>query len=111
MKIVAVRPGEWARIEEIENTLEAMQAFVGGYIEAVPWDIYGTVLVCNEEGKLLGLPENRRVLLGGVAEEVIRGNFFFCGTEGDEFEELPQEMMWSLCGRLQDKGPEELIAE
>lgn len=40
MKIIVVAPNEQLRIEEIENTPEAMQAVVGGLIqEAIyPWD-------------------------------------------------------------------------
>ena len=46
------------RIEEIENTLEAKQKFVGGYIEVV--NLTDEIdLVLNDEGKLNGLPFNR----------------------------------------------------
>lgn len=40
-----------------EFTLEELQGFVGGYIEIVPLRD-GTHLICNEEGKLNGLPLN-----------------------------------------------------
>lgn len=42
---------------EIENTLEAFQELVGGYIETFTFST-DTTLVINEEGRLLGLPVN-----------------------------------------------------
>lgn len=41
----------------IENTLEAFQELVGGYIETFTFSTDVT-LVINEEGRLLGLPVN-----------------------------------------------------
>ena len=38
-------------------TLEELQKFVGGYIEAVPYA--NPVAYCNEEGRLNNLPLNR----------------------------------------------------
>lgn len=46
------------RLEEIDNTLEAKQKFVGGYIEVIR--ITDDIdIVLNDEGKLDGLPLNR----------------------------------------------------
>jgi len=57
--------------------LEALQAFVGGYIEAAPCDDRVTIWV-NEEGKLNGLPRNR------VAEMVWRlFDSYGCLASGD----------------------------
>ena len=59
MRVVLVEPGQTARIAEIGSSLEEMQKTVGGYIQAV-YPFEETVcLVCNEEGKLQGLPLNR----------------------------------------------------
>ena len=62
IKVFAMRCSEdkvyKGRIEEIENTLEAKQKFVGGYIEVV--NLTDEIdLVLNDEGKLNGLPFNR----------------------------------------------------
>lgn len=40
-------------------SLETMQKIVGGWIECVPFPD-GKTLVCNEEGKVHGLPVNER---------------------------------------------------
>lgn len=59
LRVVLVEPGKAARVAEINGSLEGMQKTVGGYIQAV-YPFEETVcLVCNEEGKLQGLPLNR----------------------------------------------------
>ena len=46
---------------EIDDTLEAMQAVVGGNIEEyMPFEDE-VAIVCHEEGKLIGLPPNRAI--------------------------------------------------
>ena len=59
MKVVMVEPNEEARIIEIEHTLEKMQELVGGYIETYEPFEDEAVIVCNEEGKINGMPMNR----------------------------------------------------
>lgn len=61
------------------NTLDAFQEAVGGNIEAVGLDC-GVCLVCNEVGKIEGLPANRR-----VNGETIAGTFLIVGVEDEEF--------------------------
>ena len=71
-------PGE---IKEIDDGLEAMQALVGGgYIQMVPYK-HGAEMVCDEEGKISGLPLNRPAWEGA---DVIAGQFFFIGSPDDE---------------------------
>lgn len=52
--------------------LKPMQDIVGGYIENVTLED-GLGLICNEEGRLTGLPPNRWV---DELEDVVRGQFF-----------------------------------
>lgn len=59
MKVVLLEPRKYAKVVEIEHTLENMQKVVGGYIEAVYPFEDEVAVICNEEGKLLGLPLNR----------------------------------------------------
>ena len=58
LQIVYKKVNEDAKIMEIENTLEAKQKLVGGLIEIVPYINDDTLLVCNEEGKLMNLKPN-----------------------------------------------------
>ena len=57
IKIVAKRVGEPFKDETIDNELEALQDFVGGYIEHVQL-APGLGIICNEEGLLNGLKFN-----------------------------------------------------
>lgn len=58
MNVLLVAPMEPPRRVEIENSLESMQTVVGGFVQAVyPFD-EPVALVCNDEGKLLGLEDS-----------------------------------------------------
>ena len=62
MKVLIVEQGKKPYVKDIENNLESMQKIVGGYIETIyPFDDENVVLVCNEEGKMNGLPLNRAI--------------------------------------------------
>lgn len=89
---IAVYPDKPAIAIRIQNTLEAKQAFVGGYIQAVyPFDD-PVALICNDEGKLLGLELNRALYdEQGNIYDVIAGLFLVCGVNGDEFVSLTPE--------------------
>ena len=82
IKVVLVEVNKNPVIKEIDNSLKGLQAIVKGYIESVSLPPYDRqlVLICNEEGKLIGLPPNR--LLGN---DVIMGTFFITKSndEGD----------------------------
>ena len=59
IRVLVVEPMKEPKIEYIENTLDDMQRVVGGLIEEIDLND-NTVLVCNEEGKLMNLQANRR---------------------------------------------------
>ena len=46
-----------------------------------PWSKDNVALICNDSGKVDGLPLNRCI----EDYDVIAGNFFFCGFSGEEF--------------------------
>ena len=89
MKVLIVEPGKYPREADIEHTLEAEQAVVGGTIEAVyPWRD-SACIVCNDNGIAENLPLNR--MLGDY--DIIHGTFFVCGLTRDDFTDLtPQQM-------------------
>lgn len=93
MIILLIQPGEKPALTEINGTLESMQKIVGGYIEVLyPFDD-PIALVCNEEGKLLGLPLNRGLRDGcGQLYDAIAGTFFLCGAppNTDHLDSLPE---------------------
>ena len=91
MKILFVEPGKEAQPAEIEENLKAMQAIVGGRIEALyPWED-PVALISNEEGKLLRLPLNRTL----EDYDIIAGNFFICGIEGERFVSLSDCLLYT----------------
>ena len=96
MKVIVVRPFTQPQVEEIENTLEAKQAIVGGYIQAIyPWEDE-IALICNEEGKLLNLPLNRLLWdEDGNLIDYIAGTFLICGAplDSEDFESIPDKLI------------------
>lgn len=96
--MLLVEPGKYPQTVEIDNSLEAMQELVGGYIEVImPYESQ-VALVCNEEGKLTNLPLNRALYSGDgrnrKVSDIISGSFFICSTstESGEFLSLPKKL-------------------
>lgn len=78
IKILKIEPGKAPEVTEINNDLKSMQEMVDGYIQIVPLGD-DACIVCNEEGKLIGMEANR--ILGC---DVIVGPFFVAGDDGSE---------------------------
>lgn len=94
LSVLLVEPGKCPEVIEIEDTLEAMQNIVGGDIEVYePFDDE-VVIVCNEEGKVKGLPLNRAIYSNrGELVDIIAGAFFVCyAPVGEGFLSLPKEL-------------------
>ena len=94
IKVLVVEPMKPCRVQEINDSLEAMQAIVGGYIEVVtPFD-EPVAIVCNEEGKLRGLPYNRPLTdRHGVTYDILCGTFFIAGVDGENFASLTDDQI------------------
>ena len=93
MKVLVVEPQKPCRVQEIES-LADMQQLVGGDIEAVYPFQEPVALVCNSEGKLLGLPMNRPLLdKDYLPYDIIRGTFFIAGLGQEEFISLTDEQI------------------
>lgn len=77
IKCLLVKPYELPKEIEIDNTLEAKQKLVGGWIEQafLPKDD-GVVLICNEEGKNNGMKPNR-----DIGHDIIFGPFLIVGND------------------------------
>lgn len=74
IKVVMVEPLKCPTTTTISNDLESLQKAVGGLIEFV--DIEENIcILCNEEGKLIGLEGNRR-----LNNDIIVGTFYVCGV-------------------------------
>ena len=89
-------------VTNISGSLENMQKIVGGYIETVTIDTSSgpIVIVCNEDGRIQDLPENRSLFLDGFC-----GDCFICGVSGEEFADIPEGIrikMLRLCKKHWD---------
>ena len=94
MKVLLVKPHEYAVEAEIENSLKAEQQVVGGNIEVFAPNNDPVVFIMNEEGKVLGLEENRALYdRHGNVSDIIAGTFFVCGVNGDDFTGLSPDLM------------------
>ena len=93
MNVLMVEPGKAPYETQIGNDLRSMQGAVGGYIQAVyPYE-EPVALVCNEEGKLDGLPLNRALRdADGDIYDIIAGTFFIAGLGESDFTDLPNEL-------------------
>lgn len=93
MNVLVIEPMKKPYLKDIDSGLHSLQHEVGGYIEATyPYeDLVG--LICNEEGKLNGLPLNRAIYgEGGDMVDIIAGTFLIVGLSEDNFTSLPDEM-------------------
>jgi hypothetical protein len=94
MKVLLVKPNEFAAEAEIENSLKAEQKIVGGLIEVFRPNNDPIVYVLNEEGKMMGLDANRAIYdKQGNMIDILVGTFFVCGVKSDEFVSLSPELM------------------
>ncbi len=91
IKGLLVKPYELPEEIELDNTLEAKQKLVEGYIECVylPND-ESVVLICNEEGKINGMKLNR-----DIGHDIIAGPFLILGDdyENGDFKSLSEDQI------------------
>lgn len=80
---VIKEPGAPAYPIYIEDTLEAYQAAVGGYIETVAV-FSNMIVICNEEWLLKDLPYNCDVFGAHLF-----GTILFVGVKGESFADVP----------------------
>lgn len=81
-----------ADFEFIDNTLEAKQKFVGGLIQGICFDRERKLdLICNDDGKIMGLPANRVWVMDNKVVDIIAGEAFICRHDGDEYCSIREE--------------------
>lgn len=104
MRVVYVEPNKAPRVMEMPHTLEAEQNAVGGLIELV-YNDDDTAIVCNDEGKLIGMEGNRRLGNGTI----IAGPFFVVGLTEDDFRSLTDEEVVKYMNQFAE--PEQISQE
>jgi hypothetical protein len=104
LRVIYVEPNKEARVMDMPHTLEAEQKAVGGLIELV-YNDDDTAIVCNDEGKLIGMEGNRRLGNGTI----IAGPFFVVGLTEDDFRSLTDEEVVKYMNRFAE--PEQISQE
>lgn len=96
MRVLIKEVGKAPVIKDIENTLDALKSLVGGYIEVVTMED-NILLICNEEGKMQGLPPNF-----SMGYDVIVGTAVFVSFDGKEdFTDLNDWQIEYLLGKFE----------
>ena len=110
ISVLLVQPGKYPEIVEIDDTLESMQKTVGGDIEEyMPFED-DVAIICNEEGKIRGLPLNRAVYdQDREMVDIVAGDFFiaYAPVESEKFLSLPKDMAEKYSAKF--KYPEHFI--
>ena len=88
-----VKPNEYPQKVTIGAELKDLQEAVGGTITATYPFTDPVAIVCNDEGKLLGLPMNRALRdEHGQTYDVVAGNFLVVGLGKEDFASLSPEL-------------------
>lgn len=95
ISVLLIQPEKYPKMIEIENSLEAMQTVVGGDIEEyMPFEDE-VAIICNDEGKINGMPLNRAVYDSEHQMiDIIAGVFFiaYAPISSGKFLSLPDDM-------------------
>ena len=93
IKVVLLEPGKLARTAEIGTSIEDLQNAVDGLIEPFYPFEEQVCIVCNDEGKINGLPLNRAIRDAETHEivDAIAGTFFICDCSGKSLDSLSKE--------------------
>lgn len=109
IRVVLLEPQKEARIADIASSLQSMQSVVGGLIEAVYPFEEQVCIVCNEEGKLQGLPLNRALRdSDDHIYDIIAGTAFLCDCSEEDFGSLTDEQAAKYLALF--KSPEAFVS-
>ena len=92
--VLVVEPMKKPYVKEINPGLTSLQTEVGGDIEAIYPYSDPVALVCNNEGKLIGLDPNRGLLdENGEIYDIVAGTFLVVGLGEEDFASLSPELI------------------
>lgn len=96
IKVLIVEPDAEPYVKNVVPNLQSYNDIVGGPIEGICPFGDPVSIVCNEIGKIQGLPANRALFWSnGQPYDVIAGTFFVIGAEEDteDYTSLSDEMI------------------
>lgn len=86
LSVLKIAPGQHPQQVEIDNDLKTLQQAVGGSIDAVYPFADPVAIICNDEGKLMGLPLNRALRdEDGQMYDAVAGDFLVVGLGEEDF--------------------------
>ena len=100
--VLVVEPGREPYVKEIDPGLKSLQHEVDGWIEAVYPFEDPVAIICNEEGKLNGLPLNRALIDDDSGEiyDIVAGTFLVTGLTEDNFGSLTDDQIQKFSDRF-----------
>ena len=105
MTVLVVEPRKEPYVKEIDPGLHSLQAEVGGDIGAAYPFSDPVALVCNDEGKLIGLDLNRGLRdENGEIYDIMAGTFLVVGLGEEDFASLSPELGAEIHGTLPAAG-------
>lgn len=108
--VIMVEPMKPPRMVTLNDNLESMQEAVGGWIEEYMPFPDEVALICNEEGKMNGMPLNRAIYgEDGQLLDIIAGPFFiaYAPIESENFLSLPEDLRQKYMQEF--KHPQEFV--
>ena len=92
--VLVVEPEKVPYVKEIDPGLKSLQSEVDGWIEAVYPFEDPVAIICNEEGKMNGMPPNRALYdEDGQVYDIVAGQFLVVGLTEDNFGSLTDEQI------------------
>ena len=93
LSVLKIASGQYPQQVEIDNDLKALQQAVGGSIGAsYPFED-PVAIVCNDDGKLMGLPLNHALRdENGQMYDAVARTFLVVGLGEEDFASLSPEM-------------------
>lgn len=109
MTVLVVEPMKEPYVKEIDPGLHSLQAEVGGDIGAAYPFRDPVALVCNDEGKLIGLDLNRGLRdENGELYDIMAGTFLVVGLGEEDFASLSPELAQKYMEHF--RQPEQFIS-
>ena len=109
MTVLVVEPRKEPYVKEIDRGLHSLQAEVGGDIGAAYPFRDPVALVCNDEGKLIGLDLNRGLRdENGELYDIMAGTFLVVGLGEEDFASLSPELAQKYMEHF--RQPEQFIS-
>lgn len=103
LRVLVVEPRKAPYIKEIAAGLETLQQEVGGPIAATYPFEDKVALICNDEGRLMGLELNRALYDdGGRIYDIVSGTFLITGLGEEDFASLDDVLVEKFSRRFQN---------